>query len=203
MKVRCSTPPPDAAFYADRTDWWNYILSLPAPRVIVMEVMDVNDGAGSVIGEVHAHIWAALGCAGVVSNGAARDLPALAAMNFPVFAPNVAVSHAYTHVVSVGEPVKEEGSVTTWKLRVETRPGRKDIPPQRIHIDICAIPSHDAHPMMLRNLYGVAMGTITNSGPMTCRSPMRVISTQGQFKGISRLQTHTCLLLPFIVVGGL
>ena len=105
VKVRCSTPPPDAAFYADRTDWWNYILSLPAPRVIVMEVMDVNDGAGSVIGEVHAHIWAALGCAGVVSNGAARDLPALAAMNFPVFAPNVAVSHAYTHVVSVGEPV--------------------------------------------------------------------------------------------------
>ena len=33
------------------------------------------------------------------------------------------------------------------------------MPPQRIHIDICAIPSHDRRPMMLRNVYGVDMGT--------------------------------------------
>ena len=61
--------------------------------------------------------------------------------------------------VSVSEPVKEGGKVATWKLSVETRPGRKDLPPQRIHLDICAIPSHDVRPMMLRNLYGVDLGT--------------------------------------------
>jgi len=61
--------------------------------------------------------------------------------------------------VRVSEPVKEEGAVTTWKLSVETRAGRKDLPAQRINIDICAIPSHDARPMMLRNIYGVEMGT--------------------------------------------
>lgn len=61
--------------------------------------------------------------------------------------------------VSVSEPVKTGGSVSTWKLTVETRTGRKDLPAQRIHLDICAIPSHDPRPMMLRNLYGVDFGT--------------------------------------------
>lgn len=61
--------------------------------------------------------------------------------------------------VNVSEPVKTGGHVSTWKLTVETRPGRKDLPAQRIHLDICAIPSHDPRPMMLRNLYGVDLGT--------------------------------------------
>ena len=61
--------------------------------------------------------------------------------------------------VSVSEPVKSGGKVSTWKLTVETRSGRKDLPAQRIHLDICAIPSHDPRPMMLRNLYGVDLGT--------------------------------------------
>ncbi len=61
--------------------------------------------------------------------------------------------------VTVGEPVREEGTVATWKLSVETRPEGKHLPQQRIHIDICAIPSHDPRPMMLRNIYGVDMGT--------------------------------------------
>ncbi|MCP5537592.1 MAG: nucleotidyl transferase AbiEii/AbiGii toxin family protein [Akkermansiaceae bacterium] len=61
--------------------------------------------------------------------------------------------------VSVGEPVKEDGNVSTWKMTVETRPGLRHMPAQRIHLDICAIPSHDRRPMMLRNLYGVDLGT--------------------------------------------
>lgn len=60
---------------------------------------------------------------------------------------------------SVSEPVKTSGKVSTWKLTIETRPGLKHLPAQRIHLDICAIPSHDPKPMMLRNLYGVDLGT--------------------------------------------
>jgi len=61
--------------------------------------------------------------------------------------------------VSVSEPVKADGKVSTWKLTIETRPGLMHLPAQRIHLDICAIPSHDPRPMMLRNLYGVNLGT--------------------------------------------
>lgn len=61
--------------------------------------------------------------------------------------------------VVVSEPVKTGGKVSTWKLTLETRGDKRHLPAQRIHVDICAIPSHDPRPMMLRNLYGVDLGT--------------------------------------------
>lgn len=61
--------------------------------------------------------------------------------------------------VRVSEPEKERGKVSTWKLTIETRGPTKHLPSQRIHIDICAVPSHDRRPMMLRQIYGVDLGT--------------------------------------------
>ena len=69
------------------------------------------------------------------------------------------LKNRYDLPVRVSEPVKVGGNVSTWKLVIETRPGRKHLPAQRINLDICAIPSHDPRPMMLRNLYGVDLGT--------------------------------------------
>jgi len=43
--------------------------------------------------------------------------------------------------IEVSEPVREEGNVDTWKVKVQTRPERKDLKSQRIHIDICSVPS--------------------------------------------------------------
>jgi predicted nucleotidyltransferase component of viral defense system len=61
--------------------------------------------------------------------------------------------------VEVKTPTREAGNVDTWKLRVRTRPTRKDQPAQHINIDVCAIPSYQPRPMMLLNPYGVEMGT--------------------------------------------
>ncbi len=61
--------------------------------------------------------------------------------------------------VKVSEPVREQGNVDTWKIRIQTRPEETDLPSQRIHIAICALPSYDRKPLMLRNHYGVDMGT--------------------------------------------
>ena len=69
------------------------------------------------------------------------------------------LSAKYGLEVNVTDPVREEGNVDTWKLRVQTRPGRKDLPAQRINIDVCAIPSYQPRPMALLNPYGVEMGT--------------------------------------------
>jgi predicted nucleotidyltransferase component of viral defense system len=65
----------------------------------------------------------------------------------------------YGLAVTVSEPSRDSGKVDTWKLKVVTRPGQKELPAQRINIDICAIPSYDKRPMLLRNPYGVDMGT--------------------------------------------
>ena len=65
----------------------------------------------------------------------------------------------YELPVTVGEPEKEGGNTQTWKIKVVTRPERPDFPAQRINIDICLLPSHDRKVMMLRNAYGIDMGT--------------------------------------------
>jgi predicted nucleotidyltransferase component of viral defense system len=61
--------------------------------------------------------------------------------------------------VQVSEPIKDKQNVDTWKIKIETCPAKKNLPVQRINIDICAIPSYEKHPMMLLNPYGVEMGT--------------------------------------------
>ena len=109
VRMRCSSPPPDAHHYLDRTDWWNYIQTIPAPRVVVIEDVDPQAGLGSFIGEIHANILRALNCVGVVTNGSVRDMPALQAAGFPVFAHSVSVSHAYAHIVGFGSLVEVGG----------------------------------------------------------------------------------------------
>jgi predicted nucleotidyltransferase component of viral defense system len=65
----------------------------------------------------------------------------------------------YGLLVQVQTPKSTPGRVETWKVTIVTRPERRDLPTQRIHLDICALPSHDPKPMVLRNPYGVEMGT--------------------------------------------
>lgn len=65
----------------------------------------------------------------------------------------------YGLAVEVSEPIKEQGNVDTWKIKVQTRPGQRDLPAQRINIDVCAIASYQVRPMVLLNAYGVDMGT--------------------------------------------
>ncbi|MCF7848296.1 MAG: nucleotidyl transferase AbiEii/AbiGii toxin family protein [Kiritimatiellales bacterium] len=61
--------------------------------------------------------------------------------------------------ISVSAPLREDGNVRTWKLRMQTRPADSRLPAQRIHIDICAVPSHQPRPALIRNSYGIDMGT--------------------------------------------
>jgi regulator of RNase E activity RraA len=105
IRVRTSDPPIDGRAYVDRVDWWDQLLAVPAPRILVVEDVQSHAGTGSFLGEVHAHIYHALGCAGIVTNGAVRDLPALRGLNFQAFAAHVSVSHAYAHVIDVGSSV--------------------------------------------------------------------------------------------------
>ena len=65
----------------------------------------------------------------------------------------------YGLVVEVSEPRRETGNVDTWKLKIITHPEQPHLPMQRINIDICAVPSYEPRPMVLRNHYGVDMGT--------------------------------------------
>ncbi|HEY3857606.1 MAG TPA: RraA family protein [Verrucomicrobiae bacterium] len=109
LTIRGSAPAFAGPPYADRTDWWDYIQSLPSPRVVVVQDTATHPGLASLIGEVHMNILRALECVGVVTNGAVRDIPAADKCGFHYFSANVSVSHAYVHIVKFGTPVEVAG----------------------------------------------------------------------------------------------
>ena len=109
-RIRTANPPMEGHGYSyERTDWWNHILSIPAPRIVVIEDVDEPAGLGAFIGEVNANILLALGCEALVTNGAVRDLNEVRQTGFQMFAGNVSVSHAYAHIFDFGGPVKVGG----------------------------------------------------------------------------------------------
>jgi len=108
-RLRTGEPPIAGRLYHDRTDWWNSILEVPAPRIVVIEDLDHHPGLGALLGDVHAAILVALGCVGYVTNGAVRELPRTLKFGLQLFAGNVAVSHAYAHIFDFGVPVSVAG----------------------------------------------------------------------------------------------
>jgi regulator of RNase E activity RraA len=111
--------------------WWDFVLTIPAPRVIVVHDLDDPRGQGAQWGEVQANRPRALGCVGVVSEVYVLDLDEVRALGFQFCAAHVSVSHANVHMVDFGIPIKVGG--------VLVKPG------DLIHGDqhgVCTIP-HD------------------------------------------------------------
>ncbi len=77
-------PEPLEGHRASTFGWWDYVLSIPAPRVIVVHDLDEPRGQGAQWGEVQANIHKALGCAGVITDGSVRDLDEVRASRLPV-----------------------------------------------------------------------------------------------------------------------
>jgi 4-hydroxy-4-methyl-2-oxoglutarate aldolase len=102
--VRSADPPLTGGSYWDRTDWWEALEGMPDPRIAIIQ--SVGQPAGAVLGAVHAAILKAFQCEGLVTDGAVRDVPDVAEMQFPMFARGMAVSHAYRHIVEFGGPVE-------------------------------------------------------------------------------------------------
>ncbi len=109
IKIRSSSPPSDGPGYLERTQWWDYVLSVPEPRFLVIQDVDSATGTGALIGEVHACILKALGCTAVATNGAVRDVAEVSRLGLSLFAGSLSVSHAYSHVVEAGCRVEIAG----------------------------------------------------------------------------------------------
>src|SRR5579863_8308385 len=132
-RIRSANPPMDSRgyFYYDRADWWNQILTVPAPRIVVIEDLDDPAGLGAFVGSVHVNILRALGCVALVTNGSVRDVPDIQPTGFQLFASNVAVSHAYAHVFDFGSAVRVGGlKISPGELVQGDLHGVQTIPPE-------------------------------------------------------------------------
>jgi regulator of RNase E activity RraA len=108
-RLRSGEPPIVGGTFHDRADFWNSILEVPAPRILVLEDMDDPPGRGAFVGDMHAAILKALGCVGYLTNGAVRELPSVRRMGIELFAGSVAVSHAYAHIFEIGAVINVGG----------------------------------------------------------------------------------------------
>ncbi|MGO9258840.1 MAG: RraA family protein [Bryobacteraceae bacterium] len=108
-RIRTYMPPIAGKCYYENIEWWRYLVTIPAPRVVVLQDCDNRPGFGALFGEVHARICRALACVAYVTNGAVRDLDGVESVGIQLFAGSVAVSHAYAHIVDFGDPVEIGG----------------------------------------------------------------------------------------------
>jgi 4-hydroxy-4-methyl-2-oxoglutarate aldolase len=109
LKVRSGAPPTKGKVFFENTDWWNVLLAVPSPRILVVQDVDRTPGVGALVGEVHAAILQSLGCVGVVTNGAVRDLFRIQPLGFQMFSGSLSVSHAYSHLIRIGGAVQIGG----------------------------------------------------------------------------------------------
>lgn len=70
------------------------------------------------------------------------------------------LSKKYEVEVWVNKPSQEkQGNTSSWKISIERKSNRPDIPRQKMHIDVCAIPSFDVQKRPLINHYGIDVST--------------------------------------------
>ena len=109
LQVRSYAPPTKGRSYFEDTHWWDAFLQIPEPRILVIQDMDRHPGTGALVGEIHVEILRGLGCIGVITNGAVRDLDRVRPLNFQMYSHALSVSHGYSHIISTGSRVQIGG----------------------------------------------------------------------------------------------
>ena len=61
----------------------------------------------------------------------------------------------YGFKTEISEPKEESSNTNTWEIKILTRPEQKNLPAQRINLDIVLLPSYKKQVMMLKNYYGL------------------------------------------------
>ena len=129
LQVRTSAPPMKGRTFLENIEWWERLLAVPGPRIVAIQDIDRQPGSGAVVGALLAEILKKLGCVGVLTNGAVRELPQIAPLEFQMYSSTLTASHSYCHIVRVGEPVQIEGlEVKTGDLLHGDRHGLVRVP---------------------------------------------------------------------------
>lgn len=129
-RVSTDQPPSKVRPGIYEPDYWRFIASHPGPKVAVVQDID-SPPKGAMWGEWNSNVHKALGCVGMVTEGAARDLDAVRKLNFHFFSTSVLPSHGYGMFIDYGGSVRVAGQVIhTGDLLVGDMHGVLLIPPE-------------------------------------------------------------------------
>jgi regulator of RNase E activity RraA len=109
-------------------EYWRFVSQQPGPKIAVIQDID-DPPRGAIWGEWNANVHRALGCVGMVTQGAARDLDGVQKLGFHFFSTHVLPSHAYATFLDFGDPIVVAGlTVRTGDLLAGDRHGVLVIP---------------------------------------------------------------------------
>ena len=70
------------------------------------------------------------------------------------------IQNKYETEVWVNKPIEDvQGNTSSWKISIVKEANRPDLPRQKMHIDVCAIPSFDVEKRPLLNHYNIVVPT--------------------------------------------
>ena len=107
---RSAGEPSGTDVYASLEDQIEQFERLGGPAVVVYQDLD-DPPAAAVFGELMCTTYRAFGAAGLVTNGAGRDLDQVRALDFPVFTGSTMSAHGYCRTLHVGLQVRVGGLV--------------------------------------------------------------------------------------------
>jgi regulator of RNase E activity RraA len=105
---RADAPPVGGDAYGSIQKQLEQFAGLPGPAIVVFEDLD-DPPVAAVFGEVMCSTYQSFGSAGLVTNGAGRDLEQVRALKYPVFTGSTICSHGYCHMLHLGLPVRVGG----------------------------------------------------------------------------------------------
>ena len=126
--MRTAWPRGEGDVYSGLDEQVAHFAELPGAAIVVFQDLD-DPAIGATFGEVMCASYRCFGALGIVTSGPARDLDQVRRLGFAAFSNGVVCSHAYSHITSVGQPVRVGG--------MEVRPG------DLLHADangVCGIP---------------------------------------------------------------
>ncbi len=86
-----------------------YLESITGPKIVVVKDADSPNIIGTYFGEVNASLHRALGCVGIITDGAVRDVDEMASVGFKALAARLCVGHAFAWPVRWGHEVEVFG----------------------------------------------------------------------------------------------
>src|SRR6188768_2326283 len=105
---RSDAPPAGGDAYGSLGAQLDQFEKLPGPAMVVFQDLD-DPPAAAVFGEVMCSTYQAFGSAGLITNGAGRDLEQVRALKYSVFTGSTICSHGYCHMLHLGLPVRVGG----------------------------------------------------------------------------------------------
>ena len=70
------------------------------------------------------------------------------------------IQNKYETEVWVNKPIEDpQGNTSSWRISIVKDANRPDLPRQKMHIDVCAIPSFDVEKRPLLNHYNIVVPT--------------------------------------------